>query len=1179
MFYKLVKNDFFLLMQYIKDYMSKFNFHCLLRILLIVSFIVTNDKTNGQIIKHIDKTESFSYGDWVYKTIEFSDSTTVLKGIFVSKSNSFIYSDRNEYIEIDGIKYSVIENDLPYSYDKMARTFVKGDTIDFTYVFPAIHGINGLYNVKHERFILPVFFIREKFNNLSSDELATYYYSRALNSLKANHSLSSLRYIEEFLKLTKDRKKVLTFLSSNSFYSSNETENLLSMFKQASLYKELDKTDIYQEIIIGSTNENEFNKYFKQQGFLDQTTRLILSDTLYTLNERFVMACIKTFVDNKCFEAASHATSYLCSKQDIAKNIKLDAILYQTFLKSIDLDSICRKKVISDALSYVKSSDNLYSFMFTHFNHIDKYDIASEYGELLFKNASESTLIENVSLLFELAECYVKLKDYANALKYHKLFEEVTSSMKVIDKDLLEKRIMNSLRFINLSDYTRVVVSTEHNKELIQIELGKESQEYANNIFYNAIGYRSIGSDDKAEEYFKEAYQLLTKIDPYDTFSIQSQYYLGLIYMLNKNYDMAYQALQAALSALEHNGNLRLKATLLRLQIELALKMGDYDTMYISMEQLQAALNEEPSIYDQTFLSSVQGDYFLDKEQYRDALKMYLLTESSLHDTKIDSNTDVYINCMADILTIYSLEDEKEMSLHYAKALWNALKGVIFDGIKKLNKNERYKIVELYESKLDLLQSALIKIGLQESNSLLYDIVLSRKGLLLGTDIFYNKKYHQSNASHDTIPCNSSNNDAELLAQIASLGLNEEDLIYNWKDVREGLGRDDIAIEFLVNECADDTTSSQYFALVLTRECDGPSLIPLGRFQDSMWQDEDLYDTNILYDCIWIPILSKYNSVKKIYFAPDGNLHRVAIENIKLPSGELLKEKFQVFRISSSKFIIYDKPSSPLSNNLIYGGLIYSSYSDDISTISESDKIDNRYNVLRNSSAFRGGVKYLPGTKKEVDEITNEMKQKGVPFILYQGEEGTEISFRGHQYIDFEIVHLATHGYFLDETSDNECDFSFLSKTRREKFDVEDKSLLNSGLFFSLANRALISNHNFPEESDGVVTAKELTQMFFGTINLVVLSACQTGLGEIKGDGVFGLQRGFKVAGANSLLMSLWPVDDEATNLLMSHFYKNYLHNMDMSYSLLSAQNSLRNTKGFEDYDNWAGWILLDALN
>ena len=101
--------------------------------------------------------------------------------------------------------------------------------------------------------------------------------------------------------------------------------------------------------------------------------------------------------------------------------------------------------------------------------------------------------------------------------------------------------------------------------------------------------------------------------------------------------------------------------------------------------------------------------------------------------------------------------------------------------------------------------------------------------------------------------------------------------------------------------------------------------------------------------------------------------------------------------------------------------------------------------------------------------------------------------------------------------------------------------------------------------------------MNLGNVDMVVMSACQSGLGETSGEGVFGLQRGFKLAGANTLLMSLWKVDDEATKILMTEFYKNYLSGKTKRESLLLAQEILRKTHPEPEY--WAGFILLDALD
>ncbi len=114
------------------------------------------------------------------------------------------------------------------------------------------------------------------------------------------------------------------------------------------------------------------------------------------------------------------------------------------------------------------------------------------------------------------------------------------------------------------------------------------------------------------------------------------------------------------------------------------------------------------------------------------------------------------------------------------------------------------------------------------------------------------------------------------------------------------------------------------------------------------------------------------------------------------------------------------------------------------------------------------------------------------------------------------------------------------------------------------------------EVEDGILTAYEISQMDLSNTELVVLSACETGLGDIKGnEGVYGLQRAFKIAGVKNIIMSLWQVPDYHTKELMIRFYKNWLEEkMDISAALLAAQNSLR-AEGFEPF-YWAGFVVLE---
>ncbi len=137
--------------------------------------------------------------------------------------------------------------------------------------------------------------------------------------------------------------------------------------------------------------------------------------------------------------------------------------------------------------------------------------------------------------------------------------------------------------------------------------------------------------------------------------------------------------------------------------------------------------------------------------------------------------------------------------------------------------------------------------------------------------------------------------------------------------------------------------------------------------------------------------------------------------------------------------------------------------------------------------------------------------------------------------------------------------------------------MTRSGLFLSGANLSL-SGQELPNNTcDGILTAFEISKLDLSSVDLAVLSACKTGLGEVKsGEGIYGLQRGFKKAGVQSIVMSLWEVDDDATQKLMAEFYENYLSGKSKRESLLKSQKEVRETPGWEDPVYWAGFILLD---
>ncbi len=407
----------------------------------------------------------------------------------------------------------------------------------------------------------------------------------------------------------------------------------------------------------------------------------------------------------------------------------------------------------------------------------------------------------------------------------------------------------------------------------------------------------------------------------------------------------------------------------------------------------------------------------------------------------------------------------------------------------------------------------------------------------------------------------------------------------SWQNVRDVLSDKDIAIEFYnipvvwgLDSVQTMNGEPRYCAVILKKDYKKPLIISLCKESEiDGLEREDMYETDLIYNLIWKPLAEELHGIENIYFAADRELHKIGIEYAPLPDGSNIADKYNLHRLSSTRVLAENKSGRTSDNAVLYGGLRYDLDKEDL--IAESRTGD--YHPTGAARAFTGddsryGVKYLPGTLKEVTEISQNFH--ATPRVITD-ISGTEESFKSLAGSAIDIIHLATHGFFWSEEDAQKRDYVTFLNQNSNKVRAEDKALMRSGLFFSGANIGL-KGETLPDDvDDGVLTALELSNMNLGNVDMVVMSACESGLGETSGEGVFGLQRGFKLAGANTLLMSLWKVDDTATQKLMIEFYRHYLSGKSKQESLNLAQQSLRNDSQYSDPEYWAAFILLDALN
>ena len=193
---------------------------------------------------------------------------------------------------------------------------------------------------------------------------------------------------------------------------------------------------------------------------------------------------------------------------------------------------------------------------------------------------------------------------------------------------------------------------------------------------------------------------------------------------------------------------------------------------------------------------------------------------------------------------------------------------------------------------------------------------------------------------------------------------------------------------------------------------------------------------------------------------------------------------------------------------------------------------------------------------------------------MVSGINATEESFKAlNGQASPSVLHIATHGFFFpDPKQTDSIQRKFESSAK--VFRQSDNPLFRSGLLFAGANNAWQGNPVSGIE-DGIVTAYDVSNMYFPNTKLVVLSACETALGDIQGsEGVYGLQRAFKIAGVKNLVMSLWKVPDAETSEFMQLFYNNMFNKQSVSDAFYHAQTTMKNKYRNEPV-KWAAWVLV----
>jgi len=298
---------------------------------------------------------------------------------------------------------------------------------------------------------------------------------------------------------------------------------------------------------------------------------------------------------------------------------------------------------------------------------------------------------------------------------------------------------------------------------------------------------------------------------------------------------------------------------------------------------------------------------------------------------------------------------------------------------------------------------------------------------------------------------------------------------------------------------------------------------------------------------------------------------------ISSPDKKRLIEKYNLIQVGTTRSPALQKEHMLRINATVYDRIIYDT--DTATIISKAARYATKENDLLAynraiSTSNRSRFKYLPGTMEEAKLVSGKLENKNINTTLFTGTDALEESFHVLSGSNSpSIIHLSTHGYYFPDTV---CGKNIKYSTSGEMlFRYSDDPLLRSGLLMAGANLAWKGQPIPAHMEDGILTAKEVLKMNLMNTELIVLSACQTGQGDVKGsEGVEGLQRGFKMAGVRYIIMSLWQVPDKETKEFMVTFYDHWLKKMDIHEAFHTTQMIMR--KKYSDNPfKWGGFVLV----
>ncbi len=610
------------------------------------------------------------------------------------------------------------------------------------------------------------------------------------------------------------------------------------------------------------------------------------------------------------------------------------------------------------------------------------------------------------------------------------------------------------------------------------------------------------------------------------------------------------------------------------------------------------------------------GDVYDEQQQPTQALEAYLEAEKQLPQLEQIAPVD-QTALESRLCGLYYQQGQFTKALPHARRYYTSIRWIMDGNFQLMTENEQNNFMETYMDPAFWL-TTLLEAMPDSLAAEAYDAVLYRTGMQLRSQRQTLQAIRQSGDSvlvaaldsldrlrihQRSIRMNPYENPKDIETENEQIRLTyaanvlEQQIIeasepyrkryalhVGWDEIRQKLAPDEAAIEFVY-------AGKHVMALVVRPDSPSPRPVRLVESDTLVTRLKalnantsarlavKLYNEQAvdLYGMLWAPLEPCLQGVRTIYFTTPGILNNLSFAAFATPNGSYLTDKYRLCQLTTTAALLQPREARQTPRSALLMGDIY--YSPRQQLLADSGRADEARGAdddlalddFDNRGVSREHFKYLPFTGDELTNIEHQLtahRLSSSDLTVRKGTSATEAAFKELAARKPEVIHLATHGFFVAY----DHDVSRIPYYRQRMQNMAN-SMRRAGIALAGAEAAWCGAEGH-DENDGILTADEVARFDLHGTRLVVLSACETALGDYSFEGVYGLPRGFKQAGVESLLVSLWSVNDRSTALLMSEFYRYWLEGKPVREALEHAVREVR--KQYPQPYYWAPFVLLD---